>query len=665
MIEKIVDLAENLSPIALIGAGGIGKTVIALAVLHHDRIEQRFGHDRRFIRCDKFIASSAHLLRQISKAIGAGVEDPRDLTSLRAFLSSRTMLIVLDNAESILYPQGADAREIYAVVEELSQFSNICVCITSRISTTPSNFKHLNVPTLSMDAARDTFYRIYDSDDRSDLVDGILKQLDFHPLSITLLATVAHQNKWDVNRLTREWERRETGVLQDGHGETLAATIELSLASPLFRELGPDAQALLGVAAFFPQGIDENNLERLFPTISNRTDVFDRFCILSLMYRSNGFFAMLAPLRDYLSPKDPQASSLLCATKEYYRTRMSVDIDPNKPVFGQSRWIISEDANVEHLLDVFTTIDANSEGVWDACANFMMHLYWHKGRLTILKPKIEGLSDDHLSKPGCLFQLSRLFGEVGGLVERKRLLIHALRLWREQGSDYDVAVTLMELSEVNLLIGLHKEGIQQAKEALEIFRQLGDTGQEADCLIKLALLLWDDKQLDAAEDTASRAIAFLPEKGEEYRVCGSHRALGNIYRFRGETEKAIHHFMVALGIASTFDWHDASFWVHCELAKLFRDEGRFDNAHTHIEHAKSHTANSAYNLGYAMEEKAVIWHDQGRLEDATSEALRAADIYEKLGATEDMEDCRQLVRDIEKESNNPVASGQSVDCELL
>jgi hypothetical protein len=103
------------------------------------------------------------------------------------------------------------------------------------------------------------------------------------------------------------------------------------------------------------------------------------------------------------------------ATKERYFVRMSVDINPNNPTFEETRWITSEDVNVEHLLDVFTTIDTNSDSVWDACTNFMRHLYWHKKRLTILKPKIEGLPDDHPSKPGCLLQLSRLFGSVGDL----------------------------------------------------------------------------------------------------------------------------------------------------------------------------------------------------------------------------------------------------------
>ena len=657
LIEKIVDLAESFIPIALIGAGGIGKTSIALTVLHHNQIKRRFGHDRRFIRCDQFPASCVHLLRRLSHVIGAGIENPENLAPLRTFLSSKEMLIVLDNAESILDPQGTDAQEIYAVVEELSRFSNICICVTSRISTTPPDYKQLDVPTLSMGAACDTFYRIYDSGaDQSNVVNGILEKLDFHPLSIALLATVARQNKWDVERLTREWEQQRTSVLQTQHGKSLATTIELSLASPLFQELGPDARALLGIVAFFPQGVDEKNLEWFFPTILNRTDVFDKFCILSLAYRNNGFITMLAPLRDYLSPKDPRTSPLLCTTKECYFTRLPAKTGLDEPMFGQTRWITSEDVNVEHLLDVFTTIDPGSDAVWDACANFMRHLYFHKKRLTILGSKIEGLSDDYHSKPKCLLYLSRLFELVGNHVEQKRLLTHALGLWRGQGSDGWVATTLTKLSNVNKALGFHKEGTQQAKEALEIFERLGHTASQAQCLIYLAWSLCSDEQFDAAEEAALRAINLLPEEGRQFMVCESHRALGNIYRFKGDIEKAVHHYEVALEIASPSNWHNLLFRIHCELTTLFCGEDSFDDAHAHIEHAKSHTADNAYYLGRAIELQAWVFFKQHRLEEARSEALRAADIYEKLGAAKNVETCRVLLRDIE-ELNGPVASG--------
>ena len=558
------------------------------------------------------------------------------------------MFIILDNAESILDPWGTDAEEIYTVVEELSRLSNVCLCITSRLSAVPSDCQTLDIPTLSIAAARDTFYGIYRNAERKDLVDDVLNQLDFHPLSITLLATVGHQNKWGTDRVGREWDRQRTKMLRTIRNKSLAATLELSLASPLFQELGPDARGLLEVIAFFPQGVDENNLEWLLPTISNGIDIFDKFCILSLTYRSGSFVTMLAPLRDYLRPADPTSSSLLCAAREGYFTRMSADIASSRRRGGDARWITSEDVNVEHLLDVFTTIDANSESSWEACANLIGLLVYQKPRPTILRAKIEDLPDHHSSKPMCLFNLAVLFKSLSNHTQCKRLLTHALGLWRRGGDNRTVARTLGELSEVNRRLGLYKEGIRMAKEALELLEGDGSMGPQGKCMECLAWLYHDDGQLDAAEEAASCAMGLFSAVGDQHWVRETHRLLGVINRSKGEAKKAIHHLEVALELSSPSGSHRQLHLIHINLAQLYLDGARFDKAQAHVEHAKSYALNHPRSLGAAAAIQAELWCRQGRFEEARPEALRAADVYEELGAAKSLEGCRELLRKVEK-----------------
>ena len=640
---------------ALIGTGGIGKTSIVLTALDDRRIKKRFGDNRSFIRCDRLTPSHTHFLRKLSEATGAGVENPEDLSPLQRYLSSKKMIIVLDNAESILGPADTNTQEIHTIVDELSQFSNICLVITSRISNAlPTHCEIIEIPTLSMDAGQETFYRIHSLGERSDEINNILEELDFHPLSITLLATVSQQNRWNTKRLTTEWEKQRTGVLQSRNLGSLAATVELSLASQMFQELGPDAREALGVIAFFPQGVDEDNVGGLFPTISDGQAMFDTFCGLSLTYRSNGFITMLAPLRDYLRPVDPTTSPPLLRAKEHYFGRLSVELGPGEPGFDESQWIKSEDVNVEHLLDVFASIDADSEDIWDACYRFMDHLYWHKPRLVIIGLKVEALPDSHPSKPRCLLFLSRLFAEVGNWAEQKRILTQSLGLWRERGDDYWVAEALIYLSDVNRMSDHHQEGIQQAREALEIFEQLGETGQQAHCLVILASLLLGERQLRDAEKAASRAMKLSKDR-DEFDCCQIHRVLGAVNLSKGKTGKAIHHFEASLQIASRLGLGTLLSEGHLSLAYLYIKQRQLDDAHIHSEQAKSHAGNDKHRLGRAFYVSACVLFEQDRYQEVVSEVSRALVLFEKLGAADlagearlFLEETRKVIKELEE-----------------
>ena len=290
------------------------------------------------------------------------------------------MILILDNAETILDQHVQDAHAIYLVIEELSRFPNLCLIITSRSSETPPDCERIGVPTLSKDAAQGIFYRIYPEGERSSLVDGLLEQLDFHPLSITILATVALQKSWDYRRISEEWKKQKLKVLEMGHG-SLAATIEVSLDSPTFKELGPQAREVLGVVAFLPQGINERKLDWLFPDILDRKNIVDTFWTLSLVSRYKGFITMLAPLREYLRPEDLGSPSLLWEVKGRYFRRLHLideELQPGMPGFEETKWVIRENSNVEYLLEAFVALDSSSGDVWEAYADFLLHLSWHK-----------------------------------------------------------------------------------------------------------------------------------------------------------------------------------------------------------------------------------------------------------------------------------------------
>ena len=197
------------------------------------------------------------------------------------------------------------------------------------------------------------------------------------------------------------------------------------------------------------------------------------------------------------------------------------------------------------------------------------------------------------------------------------------------------------------------------KESLEIYKSLGDTTGEGDCLVRLAFLLGEDKQFDAAEEAATSVINLVPGEGNQFQVCQSHRILGEIYQSRGDAENAIRHYNVALGVASSFDWYDELFWVHLALVELFWVKSQFDNAHSHLEHAKSHAVHDAYFMGRTVEQQAWVWFKQCRLKEARLGAQQAVDIYGKTGAARDAERCKKLLQDIQAKLDSSLTSGQS------
>ena len=295
-MNEILDLTDQVASTALYGSIGVGKSVVALTVLHHDRTKAIFGGNRHFVRCNDLMDSPKDFLERLSEA--TGTSRTADMDQLRSHLeSSSPHLLVLDGVDPILDPLVPEAEEISAIIEELGSSNHVCLITTSRIYPDIHGFHRVVVSMLSKDSAQETFYNLCNLD-RSLEVEDLIERLDFHPLFIDLLARSIRENNWDVKAVFDAWGD-DQGALRTKYRQSLKDALGPSLRSPTIQGLGTTAQDVLNTIAVFPNAVKEHALGNIFPGIAGVEAAIDVLCQFSLIYREDGFVKMISPFQFY------------------------------------------------------------------------------------------------------------------------------------------------------------------------------------------------------------------------------------------------------------------------------------------------------------------------------------------------------------------------------
>ncbi|KAJ7471083.1 hypothetical protein FB451DRAFT_1559557 [Mycena latifolia] len=313
---------------AVLGAGGMGKTTLATAALHHPTIIEKYAH-RHFISCE-----SANNSVDLVSIVGShlGIEPSRQLAKaiVRHLAECGTSLVVLDNLETPWEPSESRG-EVEEFLSLLADVSTLSLLITMRGAERPGKVKWTRpflppLAPLSPSASRHIFSAVTDDHGIGDeaALDELLELSGNLPLAVSLLASVASIEGY-TGALAR-WKIETTAVVSDGYDKrsNLEQSIRLSLGSPRISS-SPHAQDLLALLSLLPDGIAEEDL-----AISNVPIPDIAQCRFSLVRTSlaymdaNRRFKALSPIREYMRKANPPSSSLSRPLRIYFQALLEV-----------------------------------------------------------------------------------------------------------------------------------------------------------------------------------------------------------------------------------------------------------------------------------------------------------------------------------------------------
>ncbi|KAJ7795746.1 P-loop containing nucleoside triphosphate hydrolase protein, partial [Mycena leptocephala] len=262
-ISEILHLFGQGTPrIAILGAGGMGKTSLARAIVHHRETTGRYEQHRFFVACD-----SAATQIELAALIGAhlGLKPGKDLTQpvIQHFSTGPQSLLILDNLETVWEPMEsrANTEEFMSL---LTGVEHLALVITMRGAERPAKVAWTRpflqpLKPLEQDAARKTFIDIADNTHNPEEVNKVLALTDNMPLAINLLAHLVDSE--GCTSVLSRWEEEKTLLMSDGYDKrsNLDLSISMSLSSPRLDSY-PHSKDLLSLLSMLPDGLSDAEL---------------------------------------------------------------------------------------------------------------------------------------------------------------------------------------------------------------------------------------------------------------------------------------------------------------------------------------------------------------------------------------------------------------------
>ncbi|KAJ6592288.1 hypothetical protein DFH09DRAFT_906648 [Mycena vulgaris] len=352
--------------IAILGAGGMGKTSLARAVLHHPTTTGKFAQQRFFVDCD-----STSTKDELVVLIGAhlGLKPQKNLTKviLHHFNTNPACLLILDNLEMLWEPTEI-RRDIEEFLSLLTDVQHLALIITMRGTERPASVRWTRpflpaLRPLTQDAARQTFIDIADDGHDIEDIEDILILTDNMPLAIDLMAHLV-ESEGCSSVLTR-WEKEKTSVISEGYDKrsNLDLSISVSLLSPRIIAV-PHSQDLLSLLSMLPDGLSDVELVQSKLPIKDILSCKAALLSTSLAYSDDQKrLKILVPIREYMQKSCHPMVSLVQPLLNYFQECLELRYRYSASGSEMSLRITSNFSNIQSLL--FNTLQHQNPAAID------------------------------------------------------------------------------------------------------------------------------------------------------------------------------------------------------------------------------------------------------------------------------------------------------------
>ncbi|KAJ7451190.1 P-loop containing nucleoside triphosphate hydrolase protein, partial [Mycena galericulata] len=317
--EIVLMLTQKFPRIAILGPGGMGKTSLAKAALHHPNIAAKYAN-RFFVPCDS-ATTSVEIAALIGPHLGLKPAKNPVKPVIQCLARKGDCLLILDNLETTWEPL-ASRPGVEELLSLLTGLPHLALIITMRGAERPGKVAWTRpflppLKPLSTEAAREMFADITDVYEPQE-IDQILYLTDNMPLAVDLIAHLVEYDGF-ASVLSR-WDTEKTTFLSKGHDRrsNLDISIGISLSSPRLTSV-PGALDLLSLLSILPDGLSDAELQQSQLPIR---DVLA--CKAALLGTSLAFIndksqlKSLVPIREHMQYFHPVASSLVQPLQEHF-----------------------------------------------------------------------------------------------------------------------------------------------------------------------------------------------------------------------------------------------------------------------------------------------------------------------------------------------------------